>query len=97
VDGAAEPPADGAPDQNPAGRPVLPGVQLLELRFREAMGRLRTKEIEFKGLGLDDPKVSDEKILAALESNPVLLERPIYEKGGKAVIGRPTEKIRELL
>ena len=41
--------------------------------------------------------LSDEEWLDALAANPILIERPIVVRGDKAVIGRPTEKIAELL
>lgn len=81
--------------KNPLGKNELQDLlKKLGLKPHEV---LRTKEIEYKGLGLDKPGVSDERILDALVSNPVLLERPIFVKGNQAVIGRPTERIKELL
>ncbi len=47
---------------------------------------------QFKGKNLTD----DEWIRIMVE-NPRLIERPIVVAGGKAVLGRPTEKINELL
>jgi arsenate reductase len=41
--------------------------------------------------------LSDEEWLDALATHPILIERPIIVLGEKAVIGRPTEKIFELL
>jgi len=41
--------------------------------------------------------LSDEAWLEALVAHPILIERPIIVRGEHAVIGRPTEKIRELL
>lgn len=58
---------------------------------------LRTKEDAYKERGLDREGVSDDQILAAMAEEPVLLERPIVVKGNRAVIGRPTEKILEIL
>jgi arsenate reductase len=44
-----------------------------------------------------DKKLSDEKWIAVLVKNPVLIERPIVVKGNKAVIGRPPENVLTLL
>ena len=41
--------------------------------------------------------LSDDQWLDALAQYPILIERPIAIKGDKAVIGRPPEKIAELL
>lgn len=46
----------------------------------------------FKGKNL-----TEEEWLGALLQYPKLIERPIVVKGGKAVIGRPPEKVEELL
>ena len=42
-------------------------------------------------------KLSEEKWIKILAENPILIERPIVVKGKKAVIGRPSEKVLELL
>jgi arsenate reductase len=47
---------------------------------------------KFKGENL-----SDDQIIDAMLAYPKLIERPIVIKGNKAVIGRPPEKILELL
>lgn len=40
---------------------------------------------------------TDEQWLEILSQNPILIERPIVVKDGKAVIARPVERLLELL
>jgi arsenate reductase len=40
---------------------------------------------------------SDEEIIAAMAADPVLLQRPIVERGDRAVLARPAERVLDLL
>ena len=42
-------------------------------------------------------KMSDEEWLNVLVKNPKLIERPIVVSGDRVVLGRPPEKVREIL
>ncbi|MES2286419.1 MAG: arsenate reductase (glutaredoxin) [Bacteroidota bacterium] len=44
-----------------------------------------------------DKKLSESEWIKTLAENPILIERPIIVKGNKAIIGRPPEKVLELL
>lgn len=58
---------------------------------------LRTGEEEYRSLNLADPSLSDTQLIAAMAAHPRLIERPILIAGDSAVIGRPPEKVLELL
>ncbi len=58
---------------------------------------MRTGETEYRELGLDDPGVSDEQLLRAMVEHPKLMERPIVLHAGKARLGRPPERVLEIL
>jgi len=58
---------------------------------------LRTGEAVYRELGLGKRELSDEEIVKLMVEHPELLQRPIVERGGRAVLGRPTENIRALL
>jgi arsenate reductase len=58
---------------------------------------LRTGEEEYRSLNLADPALSDAQLIAAMAAHPRLIERPILIAGDTAVIGRPPEKVLEIL
>ena len=58
---------------------------------------LRKKESAYKDKGLDRPGLSDDELITAMITDPVLIERPIVIANGRAAIGRPPEKVLEIL
>src|SRR5215213_4943536 len=58
---------------------------------------LRKSEPVYKALGLAEDKFSDRKLIALMIEHPDLIQRPIVERGDRAVLGRPTENVKELL
>lgn len=58
---------------------------------------LRTKETAYLENGLDDEKLSEDQLIAAIVKDPILMERPIVLANGKAAIGRPPENVLEIL
>lgn len=57
---------------------------------------LRTNDKEYKELDLKNRNYSEEEILDLMIENPNLVQRPIIEKGNKAILARPVEKLKEL-
>jgi arsenate reductase len=68
-------------------------VQLLGVR---PIAIARRGEPQFETLGLSDA-TPDEEVLRALAEHPILVERPIVVRGDRAVVGRPPERVREIL
>jgi arsenate reductase len=58
---------------------------------------LRKGEAEYRELNLSDPALSDAELIAAMVEHPKLIERPIVVAGGQARIGRPPERVLEIL
>ena len=58
---------------------------------------LRKGETAYKELGLSKDKFSDSELIGFMIEHPDLLQRPIVERGDRAVLGRPTENVKELL
>jgi arsenate reductase (glutaredoxin) len=69
-------------------------VRKLNLKPREL---LRKSEPVYKELGLSEDKFSDTQLIELMVKHPDLLHRPIVERGDRAVLGRPTENVKELL
>lgn len=81
--------------KSPPSEAQLKNLQkALRLPAREL---LRSKEPEYKELGLDNPGLTDEQLLSAVSRHPKLLERPIVVHGKRAVIGRPPENVLTLI
>jgi arsenate reductase len=58
---------------------------------------LRTKQPEYMEQGLDDPKLSDDEVARAMHATPVLIERPIVVGPKGARLGRPVDRVLEVL
>src|ERR1700722_19328770 len=56
---------------------------------------MRTGEAVYAELALD--QTGPAELLEAIAAHPILLERPIVVYDGRAVIGRPPERVLELL
>jgi arsenate reductase (glutaredoxin) len=69
-------------------------LKMLGLEPRELM---RKGEKEYAELKRDDPRLSRAQLIRAMVEHPILIERPIAVKGKKAVVGRPPEKVKDLL
>ena len=69
-------------------------VRKMRIKPREL---LRKSERVYKELGLADREVSDSELIALMVQHPDLIQRPIVERGDRAVLGRPTENVKELL
>lgn len=72
--------------------------RVLTLLGVEPWDLARTGEPVAKELGLADLPRDRDRWLDVLVANPVLIERPIVVTGdGRAVVGRPPEKVLDLL
>jgi arsenate reductase len=69
-------------------------LDMLSIEPRELM---RKHEAPYNDNNLDNPELSREQLIQALIDNPILIERPIVIKDNKAIIGRPPEKILDIL
>jgi arsenate reductase (glutaredoxin) len=58
---------------------------------------LRTKEEIYKDLGLAKKNLSDDELLDVMIKHPDLIQRPIVEKGDRAILARPAETVKQLL
>ena len=67
-----------------------------QLNFDSVLSMMRMKESEFKQAGLTQDS-SDDDLISAIAKYPKLLERPVLIVGSNAVIGRPPEKVLDLL
>ena len=70
---------------------------VLRMLGMEPRDLMRSKEKEYRELGLKDESLSRDRLIAAMVEYPRLIERPVAISGDRAVVGRPTERVLELL
>ncbi len=78
----------------------LPKSKLKELIHKmgiRASELLRAKEPVYKELKLAEKKLSEDEIIDLMVKHPDLIQRPIVEKGAKAILARPAEKLKDIL
>ena len=81
-------------DTPPDTGQLLSILEMLDMQPRDLM---RKGQAEYKQLGLNNEALSDTELVAAMQSTPILIERPIVLANGKAAIGRPPESVLEIL
>lgn len=80
--------------ENPLGHEEL--ADLGQRLGKRALEFTRSKQAEFANAALDASS-SEAEIFAAMEAEPILMERPILIRGDRAAIGRPPEDVLLLL
>src|SRR5690606_32882410 len=80
-------------EKPPSGKELKSIIKKLGITPRELV---RTGEADWKE-NFKGKDLTDDEIITAMVSYPKLIERPIVVKGNQAVVGRPPEKIKELL
>jgi arsenate reductase (glutaredoxin) len=78
----------------------LPAEQIRSLLGKAGLrpvDALRTKEPIYASLALAERDVSDDELIELMSEHPELLQRPIVERGDRAVLARPVERVLELL
>ena len=58
---------------------------------------LRTKEEIYKKLKIGEKTVSDGELIDLMVKHPDLIQRPLVEKGNRAILARPAETVKQLL
>jgi len=67
-------------------------LKMLGLAPRQLLRKKEAKEA-----GLDKPSLSDDAVIAGMVKHPITIERPIAVNGNRAALGRPPEKVLEIL
>ena len=78
---------------------------LTKAKLKELLGKmklkprdiLRSSEPVYRELGLGKGEFTDDEIMSLMIEHPDLIQRPIIERGNRAVLGRPVENVKKLL
>ena len=72
-------------------------TELVKKMGIKASELLRSKEEIYKKLKLGEKEVSDAEAIELMVKHPDLMQRPIVEKGNRAILARPAERLKEIL
>lgn len=78
----------------------IPRDKLVELLHKMGMkprDLLRTKEAVYKTLRLGERELTDAEVIDLMVEHPDLIQRPIVEKGARAILARPPERLKDIL
>lgn len=78
----------------------IPKKKLLDLLRKMRISPrdlLRTREPVFKALRLAERDLTDDELIDLMVDNPDLIQRPIVEKGARAILARPPQRLKEIL
>ena len=80
---------------DPIPKPKLQSL-LRKMRMR-ARDLLRSKEEVYRTLKLAERDLSDDEIVDLMVKHPDLIQRPIVEKGSRAILARPADRLKDIL
>lgn len=81
-----------------AQRPTREELEVLVGRLEDPPTDLVRRDANFTKLGLADADVATaEQVVDVLARHPALLQRPVLVKGGRAIIGRPKDRVEPFL
>jgi arsenate reductase len=78
----------------PSAAEIKAALKEMGMKPREL---LRKRGTPYDDLGLDDPKVSDTALIAAMTRHPILIERPVVHGRKGTRLCRPPERLKEIL
>jgi arsenate reductase len=70
---------------------------LLKKAGLKATDILRTKEDVYKKLNIKNSKIGENELIDLMLKHPDLIQRPLVEKGDRAILARPAEQIHSIL
>jgi arsenate reductase (glutaredoxin) len=78
----------------------IPKPKLLDLLRKMRMSPrelLRTREPIYKTLRLGERDLTDDEIVDLMVEHPDLIQRPIVEKGTRAILARPADRLKDII
>ena len=82
--------------KNPIKNPEL--TNIIKILNIHPIDLIRKNEQDFKDLNLDSSQLKNDRLLIeCIINHPKIMQRPIIINGDKGVIGRPPEKIFDIL